>query len=364
MPRLVRVLPLVLAILFAGGPARAVPMLTSFADVLRSDAIVIAKVHGATSSGIELDVERSLKGTTRPGALVVTTPTPGTPVPYAVGTRLVAFVTHGVWTTVARAVGGTLETGVLHLDGLPICCDANVVSPAIATLPQLESAIRGTPLAWTFRGNLEMPSATGPARSTIDIEALAPSSAVRGLPPIVGYAAPTVQVGFDVLGAVTITWNASTRAAQPLRIVGDATGKNPDGSIAVTYRVSEPAGMTERDFRRFVSDATLARPYFLADVVLSDGTKLPLMLGKDIGRIGTLAGSPLTDLSMAPSRSLSSTAGIITLDPRKPGLVLERTGAEGELVQELLAGPIGCTFTTAGVTKTCTITHLATKFSP
>jgi hypothetical protein len=340
------------------------------ADVLRTDTVVIAKVHGASATGVELDVERTIKGTARVGALLVTTPTMPAAAPYAAGTRLVAFIdAHGVWHTAALATGGTLETGVLHLEGLPVCCDAIVVTPSIATLTQVESAIRGTPLAWTFRGNLELPSATGPARSTIDIEAITPSNAVRGLPPMVGFAAPQVSVGFSIDGAVMISLNATAaRAVSPMRIVGEATAKNPDGSIAVTFRVTEPPGMTEADFRKFAGSASLTRPYYTADVILADGTHMTLQLGKDMGRIGVLTTSagtfPLTGLVMAPSRNLSSAAGTIELDPRRPGLAVQRTGAVGELVQELLVGPIACRFVSASATRGCTVSHVVTKFSP
>jgi hypothetical protein len=257
--KLARILLVMAAVAFATSPARAVPMLFQLADILKADTIVIAKVHGSSASGVDLDVERSLRGTAS-GAFHATMPEPGAASPYAVGTRLVAFVSHGVWTAVALAGTGTLESDVLHVEALPVCCDAAGVSPAIATLAQIESNVRGTALAWTFRGNLELATTSGPARSTIDIEVLAPSSVVRGLPTMAGYAAPTVQVGYGMKGAIMLTWNVTTRRAGPLRIVGDATGKNPDGSIAVTYRVIDPAGVSERDFRRFVADASLSRP--------------------------------------------------------------------------------------------------------
>ena len=244
---------------FSATPARAVPMLVQLTDVLKADTIVIAKVHGSSPSGADLDVERAIRGTAS-GAFHVAMPTAGAATPYAVGTRLVAFVSHGVWTTVALASAGTLETSVLHFEALPVCCDATGISPAIATLAQIESNAAGTPLAWTFRGNLELATPTGPARSTIDIEALAPSNAVRGLPTMSGWAAPTVQVGYGPKSAVMITWNVVRRPSGPLRIVGEATGKNADGSIAVTYRVTEPAGVSERDLRRFLVDVTLSHP--------------------------------------------------------------------------------------------------------
>lgn len=246
MPRLVRFLPFVVAF-FVATPARAIPMLVQLADVLKADTIVIAKVHGSSPSGADLDVERAIRGTAS-GAFHVAMPTAGAATPYPVGTRLVAFVSHGVWTTVALSGAGTLETDVLHFEALPVCCDGTGISPAIATLAQIESNVRGTPLAWTFRGNLEL----GGARSTIDIEVLAPSNVVRGLPPMSGWTAPTVQVGYGAKGAVMLGWNVTTRRSGPLHIVGEATGKNPDGSIAVTYRVTDPAITNERDFRHFV----------------------------------------------------------------------------------------------------------------
>jgi len=245
--KLARVFPLVVAIAFVVSPARAVPMLVQLVDVLKSDTIVIAKVHGVTASGVDLDVERAIRGTAS-GSFHATMPTAGAASPYAVGTRLVAFVSGGVWTTAALASSGTLETDVLRFEALPVCCDATGISPAIATLAQIESAVRGSPLAWTFRGNLEL----GGARSTIDIEVLAPSNVVRGLPTMTGWTPPAVQVGYGTKGAVMLTWNVTTRRSGPLRIVGDATGKNADGSIAVTYRVMDPAITNERDFRRFV----------------------------------------------------------------------------------------------------------------
>lgn len=246
--KLARALPFLVAAFFLATPARAVPMLLQLDDVLKSDTIVIAKVHGSSASGVDFDVERTLRGRIVPGAFHATMPTAGAATPYAVGTRLVAFVSHGVWTVAALASGGTLETDVLHFEALPVCCDATGISPAIATLAQIDGVVRGSPLAWTFRGNLEI----GGARSTIDIEVLAPSNVVRGLPPMTGWSAPTVQVGYGTKGAIMLGWNVTTRRSGPLHIVGEATGKNPDGSIAVTYRVTDPAIANERDFRRFV----------------------------------------------------------------------------------------------------------------
>src|SRR4051794_39059995 len=109
MTKLVRTWVMVVAVVFAAVPAHAIPMLTQLSDVLKSDTIVIAKVHGASTGGIDLDVERALRGTAS-GALHVTTPTAGAGAPYVVGRRLVAFVSHGVWTVAAIASGGTLET--------------------------------------------------------------------------------------------------------------------------------------------------------------------------------------------------------------------------------------------------------------
>ena len=352
--------------LCAASPARAVPTMSKLTDViLGSPTIVIAKVHGSSSAGYELDVERALRGTAS-GALL-TKIAAYTSVPFPVGTRVVAFLGPGnTWHSSALlAAGPSLEDGALHVEGLPACCDAQVVMPGVLTLAQLEDAIRGVPLTWTFRGNLVLPGPAGPTPTSIDLIATS-SNSVTGMPTMAGFPAPTVLVGGFSDRDVTVTWN--TTASRPLRLAGVATGKNPDGSIAVTYRLDEPRALTEAEFRRYVGDATLAYPYYVTEVALSDGTKMTVTLGKDVGRVGELATSKgkfsLSGLSMAPSRNLTAGPGTITLDPRRAGLTLQRTGAEGELVQELMVAPIGCTWATgSGVSMTCKLSLVATRFA-
>ena len=355
-------------VLLAATPARAVPMVSKLSDVISgSPTIVLAKVHGSSAAGYELDVERPLRGTAS-GALLAKVPAYAS-VPFAVGTRVVVFLGAGnTWHTSARLAAGTsLEDGALHVEGLPACCDAQVVTPGVLTLAQLEDAIRGVPLTWTFRGKLVLPGPTGPTPSSIELVAsTAGAGSVTGMPTMAAFPAPTVFVGGGFGSDVTVTWN--TTASRPLRLVGDVTGKNADGSLAVTYRLDEPRALTEAELRRYVGDATLAYPYYVTEVALSDGTKMTLTLGKDVGRVGELTTSKgkfsLSGLSMAPSRNLTSGPGTITLDPRRAGLTVQRTGAEGELVQELLVAPLGCTWATgAGTSMSCTLSLVATKFA-
>ncbi|CAN5267047.1 hypothetical protein BH09MYX1_BH09MYX1_49520 [soil metagenome] len=264
--RLVLFLTTLILVLGVARPAEAVPTMTTLTQLLAdSPTIVIAKVHGASAAGYELDVERALRagGVKVSGAFLVKIASSQT-VPFVVGTRLVAFVGPGdTWhASAVVAAGPSLETGVLHVDSLPMCCDAHVVIPRLVTLGQLDSLIHGTPLAWTFRGKILVAGATGPMPSTIEIVATTSAASpngvgtVTGMPTMASFPAPVVLVGGGERD-VTVKWNA--RLSQPLRLIGVATGTNADGSIAVDYRLDTPTSMTETELRKYIADAKPGR---------------------------------------------------------------------------------------------------------
>ena len=339
-----------------------------------SKTIVIARVTKAfgpayPATGWELSVERTLRGAVAPATTVIVRPAASGHAHFPVGTRLVAFIDGSTsWVAAATvAAGPSLEDGVLRLDGFSDF-DAHWITPGVMTLAMLESYLKGTALSWTFRGKLELAGAAGPTASTIDITTTgaAASWSVSGLPALAGFPAPTVHPGPWMGNDLEIEWERGL--SRPLTIVGEVAGKNPDGSIAMRYRLDEPRALTEADFRKYAGDASLGHPYYVIDVALADGTHATLQLGRDIGRVGELTapgGGPLrlTGLSMAPARNVTAAGVTIALDPRTPAFTPQRTGAEGELVQELLAGPVGCTWTKGGASQKCTLGRVTTKFA-
>jgi hypothetical protein len=345
-------------------------MVTSLADLLGASAeVVVASVAGPNGrGGYALEVERPLRGGRAPGRLEVTARA-GATAPFPAGTRLVAFLgAGGQWHAAATlAKGARLEDGVLHVAGLPVCCDASVVSPGVLTLAQLSRAVAGAPLAWTFRGALELPGPAGPGPSSIvlEVEAGVDRGAVRGLPAAAGFPPAEVRVGAPPLTAdVTITY--ATTAGRPLRLFGEAVGAAPDGSLATKFTVDRPTALAEPLLRKYLADPSLAYPYYVVRVAGADGASLRLELGKDVGRIGDLVTAtgrtPVTRFGIAPARELVAGEAIVTFDPPRVAARGGGGGAVGSLVTELIAGPVACTYATPAGTKPCVASLEATKF--
>lgn len=261
-----RALGLALACALAGSvatsdrPARAEVAITPLDSLnTSSKTIVIARVTKVIgpaypATGWELTVERTLRGSVTPGTIVVR-PAASGHAHYAVGTRLVAFIDGSTsWIAAATvSAGPSLEDGVLHLDGFSDF-DAHWITPGVMTLAMLESYLKGTALSWTFRGKLDLAGAAGPTPSSIDITTTGSGASwtVGGLPTLAGFPAPAVHAGPWMGNDLEIDWERSL--GRPLTIVGEATGKNPDGSIAMRYRLDEPRALTEADFRKYAGD--------------------------------------------------------------------------------------------------------------
>jgi hypothetical protein len=214
------------------------------------------------------------------------------------------------------------------------------VTPGVLTLDQLEAYVTtGTRPAWTFRGKILLAGPSGLSPSTFEVTARAPSNVVTGMPPVAGFAAPTVEVGAWQGTDVTVTWDRNL--TRPLQLEGEAVGKNPDGSIAVLYRTSYPGLLTEAELRRYLADPKLGHPYYELQVDLGGGTPLPLVLDKDIGRIGTLGAQDIGETSLAPGRYIKAGGTTVTLAPATHSA--RSRGTSNGLVEELMAGPVACT---------------------
>lgn len=372
-------LPLALGLVNVAGErtSHAELMVTSWADLdAASKSVVIArlaKVVGpaAAPTAYELTVERALRGAAT-GTIVVR-PSADGHAHFAVGTRLVAFVNgSSEWRAAASLESGTgtsLEDGVLRVEGF-YDFDGHWISPGVMTLPMLESYLKGTTPTWTFRGKVKVGGSTAP--STIEVVATSAggTSTVTGMPPMAGFPAPAVHVGPWMGNAVEVDWQRDL--GRPLALVGTATGKNADGSIAVEWRPSYPGTLTEADFRRYLADPKLGHPYYVIDVALADGTHASLQLGREIGRVGELtpAGGgplPISSLSTAPVRNVVTGSVTLVLDPPRTPVASTHAGSVADLASELYAGPIGCSWTKAGAggaTQRCTLGAITTRFAP
>ena len=317
-----------------------------------------------------LEVERTLRGSAKPGPYDVLRSPDGMPsVP--VGERVLAFVDgDGRWRWAGTlALGTRLEDGLLRLAGF-YDWNAYLVSPALLTLPQLEKFLAGGGLEWSFTGKLHFPAkgAGAPVASAIALSFRVSGDAGRGaakidgMPALAGFTTtPEVSVSPGWDPDVTVVWSPTSE--RPLEIDGKIVGVDAaTGRLEAVFWLDEPEVLTEPLFRTYVASRKLGAPWYELVAVLDDGTRWTLRLGEHTGRVGTIArpGGETVEISgvtTSPERNLTAeTAGgghlQIDLAAADPALkLIEHTGAVGELLQELLARPIGCTLRVSGGTK-------------
>ncbi len=343
--------------------ARAEPSLSTLSAIERGSTLVaIVRFAGPAiprATGYDFVVERALRGSATPSATIHVNRSPDGHAYLSPGTRVVAFVdASGTWNAYASVLAGpSLEDGVLRLQGFDDF-DAHLVTPGVMTLAQLEASVRGAPVAWTFRGKVLLATPSGLAPSSIEVTARAPSNAVAGMPRIAGFPSPTVAVDSWGDPAVSITWNRDL--GRPLVLEGTPVGKNADGSIAVEYRASYPGLLTEADFRRYLGDARLGHPYYTLRVEMAGGS-VPVVLDREIGRIGTLGGAAITATSLAPSRRIDAGGTAVALAPST--YRARSGGTTNALVEEAMVGPIACTFVTPAASTPCRLRYLDTRFA-
>jgi hypothetical protein len=215
------------------------------------------------------------------------------------------------------------------------------------------------PLAWTFCGKLLLPTSKGLQPSSIAITARAPANAVSGLPAVAGFPVPTVHVGAGYSDDLRVDYQ--TTLGRPLRLVATVTGKNADGSIAVSYRLDEPPILREADLRRYLSTPSLGHPYYVLRVTLASGKTEPLVLDQEIGRVGTLDNAAISTVSLAPSRFIQAGSTTVTLSPA--AFQTTARGTTGALVEELLAAPITCVYDAGGLRTPCSLSYVETRFA-
>jgi hypothetical protein len=359
---------IVLAILGCAAGAEAKPMHTPLDAILKTaTTIVIAKLepiagkpHEATS--YTLTVERALRGTAKPGPLVVKPSRHGHAY-LAAGTRVLAFIdAKSEWLAFGVAFAGpSLEDGVIRLAGF-YDHNAHLVSPGVVTLSELEGLVaKGTPMKWRFKGPVMVASKTGLVASKIQLTADLQTGTVTGWPTLAGFPAkPVMYVGSWEGRDLSITYRAASD--RPLELEARALGKLLDGTIAVELHVREPDALTEADLMRYVGDAKLGHPYY--ELSLDLGAKqLAVVLGKETGRIGTIGSDAITSTSMSPTRELHTAAGKVVL--AATGYKSLAFGTTAMLIDEAITGPLACTYTvTAGNPVPCKLRYVATKFVP
>jgi hypothetical protein len=90
-------------------------------------------------------------------------------------------------------------------------------------------------------------------------------------------------------------------------------------------------------------------------------TKVPVVLEKEIGRIGTLGPLEITSTSLSPGRYLKAAGVTVTL--AASSLKARSGGSTNGLVEELMTGPIRCTYAANGSSTPCTLRYVATRFA-
>src|SRR5262249_16730812 len=92
--------------------------------------------------------------------------------------------------------------------------------------------------------------------------------------------------------------------------------------------------------------------YHLAVLSVAGSQQKTIAVGSPYATARVDGGAPLLkidQMSLAPERYLKGPEVSIDLDPKAPGITfLGRGGAEGELGQEVLVGPIGCSVRWSG----------------
>lgn len=356
------VFAVLLSFWFFPSAAEAKPMTSNLSDILaRSPTIVIATYQPPPAGSEEkhhslLQIERTIRGSVRSKDLIVYShggsPEMGAPI------RLVAFLTaQDGWVAFARPLAGpSLEEGVLHLEGF-YDFNAHYINPGLMTLEQLEAlALNGTPLTWTFRGKLLLPSPAGLVPSTIEIVATAPQNLVSGMPPMAGFAAPDVSVPMSGR-TIYLDWD-HTKGRQ-LILTGRLVGKLPDGSIAVEFEMSRPHILDEQSFRQFLATPTRGSHSYVMEIQKGKD-RIPVVLGE--WQDGTLGTRPITE-SVLSSAGYIRAAGVevkIAPTPYQP----RSSGGPAELIEELMMGPLLCTYKTARTTTPCTLRYVSTRLLP
>ena len=174
----------------------------------------------------------------------------------------------------------------------------------------------------------------------------------------------TVIVGAGNSTDVAVVY--SQELDRPLNLTGIATGKNSDGSIAVDFYLETPDILTETEFRKYVAGKKLGHPYYELAVDI-DGVSQPLTLGRETGRVGTLATSTGTwEINELSDQSLRVIKGdsTMTITLANTGYKSTSPWSSGLLIEKLMHGPIACTEVAGTTSKPCSLRYSKTKFAP
>ena len=361
--------------------AHAKPELSRLHDILaRTATVVVAKREGGSQrdgtarARYPLRVERTLRGTARPGARI-TPEAPGGPVGQA-GERLVAFIDDkDTWIATATLLAGpSLEAGTVRVDGVS-AGDAHHLEPGVVTFSELEGHLtQGQPMLPVFRGRLLL-AAPAPDATT-DTADLAPSSfeltatsalcsnaaCIRGLPELAGFPSP-VLVTHNWSDSVELTIAYRDGSPRPLMFSGRVTGKHQSGHIAAEFWLSRPAFLDEASLRRYLGDAKVPDPVYALEI-RAGSERIPLVLdtyGRARSRLGS---APVTELTLQPGTGTLQAGGTrltwsTGTSGRPPGIDDDSALVVAGLTS---IGPAACTLT-RGTTRTpCTLHYLGVRF--
>ena len=362
-------------------PALAKPEFSRLHDILaRTTTLVIAKREGGSQQDgtararYNLRVERTLRGTARPGTRL-TPEAPGGPVGQA-GERLIAFLdARNTWIATATLLGGpSLEAGTLRVDGVSTG-DAHHLEPGVVTFTEFEGHVtQNQPMLPVFRGKLLLASPTPAA--VPDGADLVPSSmeltatsalcsnfaCIKGLPPLQGFPSPMLLT-HNWSNSVELTIAYRDGSPRPLVFSGRVTGKHADGHIAAEFWLSRPAFLDEASLHRYLTEPKIADPVYALEIRAA-AERIPLVLdtyGHGRSRLGT---APVTALTLVPGTGTLQAGGTrltwsTGTSGRPPG-INDDTGAA--IAGLLSIGPADGTLTRGQTRTPCTLHYLGVRF--
>jgi hypothetical protein len=370
----------VLFLLFFGWSfvASGKPMSITFSDLQKAaEYIVVARYDGplASGKGYQLQIERSLKGSLKPGAQTVLRSPDGEP-EVKKGERCIAFLDDKLqfrWAALPGEKQG-LDDGFLYIKGF-YDFNAYLVSPSLITLAQLETFLSKGTLHYEFSGPLHFLSGGVSTPSTIVLsfgyDLAAKTTKVTGMPKLAGFTTdPEIYLtpGYDP----DVTLSYDRNLSRSLIIAGRVESVDKKtGRYTLKLSPESPDLFTEAEFVRYLGDKKLGHPYFEIEVTLSTKEVYTMVIDREIGRIGELIDPKkkkfaASSFSLSPERELQFSGAEtikISLNKATSTPPFARVGTTGTLLQELNAGSITGELERGGVKTSCTLTLRKTLFT-
>ncbi len=359
---------LALTVLLTPALAHAKPMFTPLTDVYaKTESVVVARMLMADQPKTYdrkavIRVDEVISGKVGLGKLEVGECGGRAGVPQK--QPFVAFLDAqgGLCFIASPLEGGSVRTGILQMQGF-YDFNAHLVSPSMASLPQIRAALAGKPHTFSFRGKLHaIDTKTGglaPTRHEVTVRCFyeldvgCATSEVKGLEWVEGV--PTPTVAFSAWDPwLDLTYNRGW--PRPLAIQGRVAGWDPKRQEhELRFEVSMPDLLTAEHLEAYLGDPKVAYGVWHYALTFEDGAVWEMSDGHDYSggmRLVTDAGKKYGYAGFsfnAEERELTfsgKAAPVIEFDPHAGGDALGGTyrrfhhaAAMGGVEFEVVSGP-------------------------